>query len=75
MFSQLQTLAWHPVEASVLLSGSMGGLLAARDCRTEAIAAQSVTLSVSEGKRGQSSWNMTRIGSSYQVVARLGRAD
>lgn len=31
---------WHPVESSVLLTGSMGGFVDARDCRSDKVAAQ-----------------------------------
>ncbi|GMS93706.1 hypothetical protein PENTCL1PPCAC_15881, partial [Pristionchus entomophagus] len=36
----IQSMGWHPVEQSVLLTGSMGGFVDARDCRSDKIAAQ-----------------------------------
>ncbi|GMT22050.1 hypothetical protein PFISCL1PPCAC_13347 [Pristionchus fissidentatus] len=36
----IQSMNWHPVESSVLLTGSMGGFVDARDCRSDKIAAQ-----------------------------------
>ncbi|GMR46100.1 hypothetical protein PMAYCL1PPCAC_16295, partial [Pristionchus mayeri] len=36
----IQSMGWHPVESSVLLTGSMGGFVDARDCRSDKVAAQ-----------------------------------
>ncbi|KAF8373776.1 hypothetical protein PRIPAC_80205, partial [Pristionchus pacificus] len=36
----IQSMNWHPVESSVLLTGSMRGFVDARDCRSDKVAAQ-----------------------------------